>query len=180
MIVSLVARRCGRVVSAGDDGLLRANSDRDADSPSMLRFESHGRRTPWGDHVRYGDDVAVKIKARSGKWRYIDVVKKAPAAKPATERRAAPLVARAQWEERDSTWQKLRVLGFCELGGVPLRAGDKFFLRAVGAAANLKTDVDPSDDDGDDDDDDDDDERVVCAGVGDARGESEAIEALKR
>ena len=95
MIVSLVARRCGRVVSAGDDGLLRANSDRDADSPSMLRFESHGRRTPWGDHVRYGDDVAVKIKARSGKWRYIDVVKKAPAAKP--ERRPDPDRSPRRW-----------------------------------------------------------------------------------
>ena len=169
------AIRCERVLAVGADGALRATDERDAETPSMVRFEAHGRRTPWGEHVRYGDDVAVKIKARSGKWRYVDVApaKKTPSAEPDAEPSAEPsagaLIARAQWEERDSTWQKLRVLGFCELTAVPLRAGDKFYLRAVGAAANLTADADA-----------DDDERDVCASAGDARGANEAIEAIKR
>ena len=38
-----------------------------------------------------------------------------------------------QWGEEHTTDQQLlRVEGFCDLRGVPLRAGDKFYLRALG------------------------------------------------
>ena len=42
----------------------------------------------------------------------------------------------AQWGERHTTDKQLfRLEGFCDLRGVPLRAGDKFYLRALGPQA---------------------------------------------
>ena len=42
----------------------------------------------------------------------------------------------AQWGERHTTDKQLfRLRGFCDLRGVPLRAGDKFYLRALGPQA---------------------------------------------
>jgi hypothetical protein len=47
--------------------------------------------------------------------------------------RGEAAVACVQWGERHTTPQQLlRVEAYCDLRGVPLRAGDKFYLRAVG------------------------------------------------
>ena len=63
-------------------------------------------------------------------------------------------VACIMWGERRTTIQQLfRVEGFCDLRGVPLRTGDKFYLRALGCVrdgaphgCHLHADPDAQDD----------------------------------
>lgn len=101
-----------------------------------LRFHSAGLpKGGAGAPVCYGDEVVLKCRGENGAWHRLgvtavrDLDSKVRALCAPRESR----VLCVQWGERHTTAeQTFRIEGFCDLRGVPLRAGDKFYLRAVG------------------------------------------------
>ena len=106
-----------------------------------LRIHAPGKvRGGVGLPVCYGDEIVLKSRGPSGTWRRLGVnhVRDLPTSLRSLCTRSGEAGAEAsvvcvQWGERHTTPHQLfRVEAYCDLRGVPLRAGDKFYLRAIG------------------------------------------------
>ena len=117
-----------------------------ARSSHDLRLVAPGRpRGGQGQPICYGDDVVIKCRgAEEGTWLRLgltpvrELEPRARALCKHTESRGdkygeASHVAMVQWGERRTTERQIfRIEGFCDLRGVPIRAGDKFYMRSRG------------------------------------------------
>lgn len=122
---------------AGFKGLAYASSPRNlACAAHDLRLHAPGRpKGGAGCPVRYGDEVVLKCRGSNGSWHRVGVtpVRDLDAKVRALCSHAEMAVACVQWGEHHTTVrQTFRVEGFCDLRDVPLRVGDRFYLRFLG------------------------------------------------
>lgn len=125
-------------VHPGFKGLAYASHPRTpARAAHDLRFHAPGLpKGGAGLPVCYGDELVIKCRGDNGSWHRLGVtaVRDLDAKMRALSSLTEAAVACVQWGERRTTdCQSFRLEGFCDLRGVPLRVGDRFYLRFLGS-----------------------------------------------
>jgi len=138
-VVELRFVECGMMMGVELDyeGLVFASYGRvPARSAHDLRFHAPGRpKGGAGMAVCYGDELVLKGRGEKGSWHRLGMshVRDLEPKARALCRSGESTVACVQWGKQTTPRQLFRVEGFCDLRGVPLRAGDRFYLRCIGA-----------------------------------------------
>jgi len=130
---------CGMMLAAELDchGLAYASCPRvPARREHDLLFHAPGRKKGGaGLPVCYGDVIVIKCRGEGGQWHRLGVTptRDLESGARALCQKGETHVTTIQWGEKSTTERQLfRVEGFCDLRGVALRAGDRFYLRALG------------------------------------------------
>ena len=142
-VVELRFAHCGMMLGVEDGwgGLAFASLPRHLQRSSHdLRIHAPAHKQLGGKPVCFGDEIVLKCRGANGAWhrlgvnhvRDLDGKVRGLCTRSSTPGAEASVVC-VQWGERHTTPnQVLRVEAYCDLRGVPVRAGDKFYLRAVG------------------------------------------------